>query len=103
MPVDRSRRKTVPRQRELQSGDVPAAPAEDERPAPERGEARVAAERSSGLRAGNTVGGQPLPELKAPHGHRSGGTENSVHRARIEAVRAKRNLQRSDLRVAGRM
>src|SRR5918992_3778799 len=102
MTVEGSRGKAVPGESELQCGDVPAANAEDDRPAPERRALAVTAECGARLRAGYSVGGETGLRLEPlDRAHRSG-TEHAVDGPGVETTPPQPQLERGSIRLPGR-
>src|SRR5689334_20623966 len=100
--VERPRRKAVPRERELERCDVPAAGSERELSPPQRATTAVAAHRLASPRAGNSVGREPCSTLEPPHRLLRPGAEDAVHGSRVETARPQTDLERRDVRAAAR-
>jgi hypothetical protein len=93
--IDRPRICAAAREHELDHRDVPAEhfwaqqATSEPRPA-------VTAERRPGARAWNPVDEKTVPPLESPYRSRCLRPEEAVDRSRVEAVRAKADLERSD-------
>ena len=92
--------KAVPRECELELGDVPAGHASREA-ARAQHVPREAAEGASGLWAGDPVRGQSMEALEAHHGRGRRPSGDPVDRAPVDVVVPKRHLQRRDGRTSG--
>jgi hypothetical protein len=88
----------VPREEELERGDVPAghAPAQGTAADAVAGEAP---ERAAGARADDPVGGEARAALEMQDGAPRGRAADPVDRAPVEAVRPERDLERGDARL----
>ena len=100
--VERPGGKAVPGERELEGGDVPAARAEGELPAPEGPAPPVAAHCLASARPGHAVGGQACASLEASQRLFGPGTEHAVDRPRVQPARPQADLKRGDVGVAAR-
>lgn len=93
--IDRPRICTASREHELDHRDVPAEHAWAQQATSEPRPA-VTAERCPGARAWNPIDEKPAPPLESPYRFRCLRTEEAVNRSRVEAVRAKADLESSD-------
>jgi hypothetical protein len=93
--IDRPRICSAAREHELDHRDVPAEDACAQQATSEPGPA-VTAERCPGARAWNPIDEQTVPPLESSYRFRCLRPEEAVNRSRVEAVRAKADLERSD-------
>jgi hypothetical protein len=100
MAVEVSGREPVPSEEELEGGDVPAPPPEDEHARPEA-MAAEAAESALRLRAGDAVDGEAGSTLEAPDGRGRLRAADAVDRSEVEPLRVQGDLERRHARPAG--
>ena len=98
--VHRAGREAVAAEQELQLGDVPPALPGVQRAAAQR-RPPAPAERPPRPRPGDAVGDEPAARLEAAHGGARLRPADAVDRARVDALRAQRHLERGRVGAPG--